>query len=136
MTSKNPSNDLPIERLRAVVVLEVLAGIRSCNDAAADLSITLQSYYQLEERAVKGLVAACEPKPPGPRRNFEREAEELRQERDRLQSENARYQAIVRTSQLTVGLDPDKACTKKRNRKPTVRALRAIDKLESKAKSK
>ena len=97
----------------------------------------MQGYYALEERAVKGLVAACVPRPPGPKRNYQREAEELQKERDRLRAENARYQALVRASQLSVGVDADKPRkTPKRNRRPTVRALRAIDQIESKAKER
>ncbi len=126
-----------MERRRAIVILEVLAGVRGASEAAQELGVALQAYYQLEERAVKGLVSACVPRPPGPKRDYQREAEELRKERDRLVAENARYQALVRTSQLSVGLDPDKprkSGGKKRHRRPTVRALRAIDQIESKPK--
>ena len=126
-----------IERRRAVVILEVLAGVRGVGEAAAELGIALQAYYQLEARALKGLVSACKPRPLGPKRDYQREAEELKKEKDRLAAENARYQALVRTSQLSVGLDPDrprKSGGKKRNRRPTVRALRAIDQIESKPK--
>ena len=137
---KTPEVDgVAVERRRALLVLEVLAGLRSAPQAAEELNMPLQSYYQLEERAVKGLVAACEPQPPGPRRNYEKEAAELVQERDRLRQECARYQALVRTSQLSVGLNPDKPVkksSKKRHRRPTVRALRAIGQIESKTKSK
>jgi len=126
-----------VERRRAVLILEVLAGIKGAGDAARELGIVLQGYYNLEDRAVRGLVAACKPKPPGPKRDYPREVEELTQERDRLQAENARYQALVRASQVSVGLEPDKAPrSKKRNRRPTVRALRAIDQLESKPGSR
>ncbi len=131
------ANEAGVERRRAVVILEVLAGLRGATDAAQDLGIALQAYYQLEERAVKGLVVACEPRPPGPKRDYQKEAELLQKEKDRLQAENARYQALVRTSQLSVGIDPDKTrtrSTKKRNRQPTVRALRAINQIESKRK--
>ena len=141
-TDRSEAVDVPvaeevgIERRRAVVILEVLAGLRGAGEAAEELGIALQGYYQLEDRAVRGLVAACETRPPGPRRNYQREAEELQKEKDRLVAENARYQALVRTSQLSVGLDPDRPRkkAKKRNRRPTVRALRAIGQLESKRK--
>ena len=124
-----------IERRRAVLILEVLAGIKSAGDASEELGIVMQGYYKLEDRAVKGLVEACK---PGPKRDYPREVEELTQERDKLLAENARYQALVRTSQVSVGLDPDKTrkIAKKRNRPPSVRALRAIDQLESKPSSR
>lgn len=128
---------VPIERRRAVIILEVLAGIRGAGEAARELGVAQQAYYNLEDRAVKGLMQACVPRPPGPKRDYRREVEDLERERDRLRSENARYQALVRTSQLSVGVDPDKPkAKKKRNRPPTVRALRAIDQIESKTKSK
>lgn len=126
-----------VERRRAVLILEVLAGIKGAGDAAQELGIALQGYYNLEDRAVKGLVSACKPKPPGPKRDYPREVEELTQERDRLQAENARYQALVRASQVSVGLEPDKPTkAKKRTRKPAVRALRAINQIESKPGSR
>lgn len=135
--STEPTTDVPIERRRAVIILEVLAGIRTSGDAARDLSIAQQAYYNLEERAVKGLMQACVPRPPGPKRDYKREVEQLERERDRLLSENARYQALVRASQLSVGVDPDKPkAKKKRKRPPSVRALRAIDQIESKTKPK
>ena len=122
-------------RRRAVIVLEVLAGIRGTTDAARELGLGVQAYYQLEERAVRGLAAACEPQPPGPKRDYVREVAKLEKERDRLQAENARYQALVRASQLSIGVDPDKTpVKKKRQRQPSVRALRAIDQIESQSK--
>lgn len=141
VTDAIPSEDAPlperpgVERRRAVVILEVLAGLRGASDAARELGIAIQAYYQLEERAVRGLVAACESRPPGPKRDYRREAEQLQRERDRLVAENARYQALVRASQLSVGLEPERLKkTKKRQRRPSVRALRAIDQIESRSK--
>ena len=46
-------DDNELGRRRAVVVLEVLAGLRGVSNAAQELDIALQAYYQLEERAVK-----------------------------------------------------------------------------------
>lgn len=129
----------PDARRRGLVVLEVLAGVRSAPEAAELLGMVIQSYYVLEERAVAGLIEACVPRPSGPRRNLEKELEELTRERDRLRDECARYQALVRASQKTVGLAPAKEKTERRpaktaprrKKRPTVRALRAIHRLES-----
>lgn len=49
----------------AIVILEVLAGMRSPADAASALGISLVRYYQLEVRALEGFVAALEPRPRG-----------------------------------------------------------------------
>ena len=47
----------------AVVILEVLAGVRTPGEAAKVLEITAARYYQLETRALGGLVKALEPRP-------------------------------------------------------------------------
>ncbi len=49
----------------AAAILEVLAGVRTPTDAAAALEISLPRYYLWEQRALAGLVAACEPRPVG-----------------------------------------------------------------------
>ena len=48
----------------AVAILEVLAGLRTPADAAAALGISVPRYYQLETRALEGMVTALEPRPP------------------------------------------------------------------------
>jgi hypothetical protein len=55
-----------------VAILEVLAGLRTPAEAAQSLQISLPRYYVLETRALEGLVAGCEPKPLGVRRQLAR----------------------------------------------------------------
>src|SRR5262249_7411877 len=55
-------------RQRAALILEVLAGGRTPVQAAQPLAVSLSRYYLLEEKALHGLLAACEPAPRGPRR--------------------------------------------------------------------
>jgi hypothetical protein len=50
---------------QAAAILEVLAGARTPTEAATALAVSLPRYYQLESRALEGLVAACVPKPKG-----------------------------------------------------------------------
>src|SRR5580658_5780818 len=50
---------------QAAVILEVLAGARTPTQAAAALSVSVPRYYQMETRALRGLVEACEAKPRG-----------------------------------------------------------------------
>ena len=47
-------------RKTAAVVLEVMAGTIKPSDAADVLGITTVSYYNLEARALQGMVRACE----------------------------------------------------------------------------
>jgi hypothetical protein len=117
----------------AAAILEVLAGIRGPSEAAKVLGISLARYYQLETRALAGLLGGCEPRRRGGRRGSN-ELTSLRQECDRLRRGCARQQALVRAAQRTVGLaapplaapvpPPGTAGRKRRKRRPKARALK------------
>jgi hypothetical protein len=95
----------------ASAILDVLAGVRSITEAAQALGITTARYYAWESRAVTALVAACEPRNPGPVPGaaLPAEIERLRAERDRLKAEAARYQALARIAQAAFGPPPSPA---------------------------
>lgn len=121
-------------RRAAAVILEVLAGVRTTAGAASALGIHLQRYYILEERAVQGLVAACEPRPRGRTKSADRRLGELERELATARRDLSRQQALARTAQralgLTAALQPSKAkagapAPKRRQRKPVKRGLRA-----------
>jgi len=127
-------------RRQAAAILEVLAGVRRPSEAAQALGTSLPRYYQLEQRALVGLVSACEPAPRGPRQDQNRQLAKLERERQRLQRECDRQQALVRVAQRSLGLappaakppgkDPTAAADgtagkRRRNRRPAVRALKA-----------
>ena len=126
----------------AAAVLEVLAGTRGPSEAAVALGISLPRYYQLEGRALAGLLAACEPRRGGRRGRGGNELTGLRQECDRLRRECARQQALVRAAQRTVGLAPPtppppprpvESGRKRRRRRPKARALKVVAMLREKA---
>lgn len=90
---------------RAAVILEVLAGIRTAQQAAQVLKISVNHYYLLERKALGGLVAACEPAPRrGPRPDAQRQLEQLQRELARVQQECQRQAALVRATQRAVGV--------------------------------
>jgi hypothetical protein len=116
----------------AAAVLEVLAGTRGPAEAAAALGISQPRYYQLEGRALAGLLAACEPRRGGRTRGGN-EVTALRQECERLRRECARQQALVRAAQRSVGLAPppppprtSEGGRKRRRRRPKARALKVV----------
>jgi hypothetical protein len=129
----------------AAVILEVLAGVRTPVSAASALGIRLPRYYALEERAIQGLISACEPRPRGRTVSIDRRLAQLERELSVSQRELARHQALARTTQRALGLapPPNPASTKtkkaesapserkRRRRKPSVRALRAARLLNS-----
>src|SRR5262249_17825331 len=96
-------------RLLAAAVLEVLAGERMPAEAATALGLSLPRYYQVEQQALRGLTAACEPRPPGRQVRPDQEASNLRRENARLRRDVLRQQALVRAVQRSVGLAPPAA---------------------------
>ncbi len=127
-------------RRKAIVILEVLGGMRSPTEAAEELAIPLPRYYQWEDRAVAGMIIALEPKQRGPRRDPQKELEEIRGQLEASRKECARYEALLRSAQRSLGLRSDErppASKKKgkRRRSPRVRALTAIEKIERSTQS-
>src|SRR4029450_5788485 len=137
-------------RRQAAVILAVPAGVRRPGDAAQALGISVPRYYQVERRALLGLVAACEPAPRGPRQEQTRRIAALEREKLRLQRECGRQHALVRAAQRSLGLAPPTAAAaakdpdgkkadgpakRRRNRRPLVRALQAARSLQAEAPS-
>jgi hypothetical protein len=125
---------------QAVVLLEVLSGLRGPQEGSRALGISLNRYYQLERRALQGLIRALEPRPKGRQRTPESELEQLRQEKQRLGRELSRHQALLRAAQRSLGLPRTRSAsedsgrvsrkvktgTKAKRRSRTVRATKTI----------
>lgn len=125
-------------RRLAAVLLDVLAGARTPPEAAEVLGVSLPRYYQLEDRGLTGLVAACVARPRGRPANAETDLHALTKENARPKKELARYQALVRLTQRTVGVPPPapaKTGPKKHKRKPAVRAMRRAERLRQEAEA-
>lgn len=127
-------------RKLAAAILEVMGGARMPSDAAKALGISLPRYYLLESRALSGLISACEPRRIGRVRSAESVVAAAQKEVHKLQQECARYSALVRAAQRTVGLaapqpfkPTEKGSGKRRRKKATVRALKAAELLKSAA---
>jgi hypothetical protein len=131
-------------RRQAAAILEVLAGMKRPAEAATLLGTTLPRYYQLERRALEGLVKACEAAPRGPHPSPDRRLAQLERENGRLQRECDRHQALVRAAERALGIAPparpkssaekhEAPTGKRRPRRPTVRALRAARTLSADA---
>ena len=136
VVAAGPSATGPSREARrlAAVLLEVLAGARTTTDAAAALGMSLVRYYQVEARALQGLLAGCESRPKGRGPSPDTRLALLEKEKQRLTRELARQQSLVRLSQRALGLPPPpapagKATPGKRKRRPTNRALRMAERL-------
>jgi hypothetical protein len=130
----------------------VLAGVRTPTEAAVVLGLSLPRYYLWEQRALEGLVRACEPRPKGKAAHERHQVAALEKEVGRLRLDCARQQALVRASQRTIGLagcgspvgkpvakPAGKAAATpagavagkaKRKRRPVARALKAVAALQ------
>jgi hypothetical protein len=87
-----------------VAVLEALSGEVGTTEAADKLGISLSRYYQLEARALAGMLEALEPRGRGPQKTPEREIKALGAEKRALEKELRRQQALLRAAQRSVGL--------------------------------
>lgn len=123
----------PEGKRRAAVLFEVLAGVRTPQQAAEVLGLSLPGFYQMEERATLQVQLGCEVRPRGRQANGESKAAALVKEVERLQQEVARYQALLRLTQRTVGVPPAAKAGAKRKRKPMVRAMRRAERLRAEA---
>jgi hypothetical protein len=123
-------------RRLAAAILEVLTGFQTPSEAARGLGLSLARYYQVEVRALDGLVRACEPR-RGRGRQPGNELTDLRRECERLRRECARQQALVRATRRTVGLAEPPAAPaaearpRRRRRRPTARALKVVAQLRA-----
>jgi hypothetical protein len=118
----------------AAAILEVLAGQRTPTQAAQAISVSVPRYYQLEAYGLRGLLAACEPKPRGRQVNLSADLAALRQQNERLQRDLMRQQSLVRLTQRVTGLTapapaPAKDGKKTRKRKPVARASTVAERL-------
>jgi hypothetical protein len=128
----------------AATILEVLAGVQSPPTAAEALKVSLPRYYQLEARALGGLLAALAPRPRGKQPSLEKRVQQLEKELEAARRACARQEALVRLTQRTLGLLPTTkakpaAVTShgkgRKRRKPMVRALKAAHVLRQQADS-
>jgi hypothetical protein len=139
VTPRNIGEGASAEAKRlAAAILEVLAGARTPTEAAVTLGLSLARYYVLEERALQGMLVACEPRTMSRGPSPESALAALRRECDQLRRECTRQQTLVRAAQRTIGLAPPTPAArgpqtngkKRRSRRPTARALRVAARLK------
>jgi hypothetical protein len=117
----------------AALVLEVLAGELNPAEAAEILQVGLPRYYQLEKRALEGLIRACgTPERKGRQKSEAVRIKELERELQTQQREYRRAQALLRAAQKVGGIATAvaevrgrKATNGRKRRTPVARALKA-----------
>jgi len=86
------------------VILEVLSGVRGPREGSEAMGVSLNRYYQLESRAMCGLIGALEPRPKGRHTTPEEQIAALEREKRRLEQEVGRHQALVRAAHRSLGV--------------------------------
>ena len=89
-----------------VAILEALAGTCGTSEAAERLQISLSRYYQLETRALQGMMAALEPRQRGPRKTPDGEIRALKAEQKVLERELRQARSLLRAASRSVGIKP------------------------------
>ena len=100
-----------------VVILETLAGASTTGEAAERLGVSLSRYYQLETRALQGMLTALEPRPRGPRKTKDGEIKALRAEKREVERELRRATSLLRAATRSVGVKAATKRVKKRARR-------------------
>ena len=91
-------------RAVTVVVLEALSGEVGTTEAAERLGVSLSRYYQLEAKALEGMLKALEPRTKGPQMTPQREIQALQVEKRALEKDLRRHQTLLRAAHRSVGL--------------------------------
>ena len=88
-------------RQRAEVIFKVRSGQMTATDAAAELGISRQQYYQWEQRALKALLMSLEDQPTGrPKTPTDPEKEKLQHRVEQLEQQVQEYQQKEQLRQL------------------------------------
>jgi len=98
----------PEAKRKAALILEALCGLRSTQAASDELGVALVRYYVLETRMMQAMIDALEPKARGRQRTVNMELAALRGDKQRLERDVLRLQAMYRVTQRAVGVQQDK----------------------------
>jgi hypothetical protein len=119
-------------RKAVAAILEALSGESSTSEAAALLGISLSRYYQLETRALQGMLTAMEPRKRGKQKTPDGEIRALKAQKREVERELRRHQSLLRAANRSLGLAAKgrkKASSKGRAKKRGVRGKTVLQTL-------
>jgi transposase len=104
-------------RQRALLILQVQAGLISATEAARQLGISRKSYYQWEKRALTALLAATQQQPPGrPPKEADPQKEQLRRQVAELEQKVNELEQLMELRQVVHQLQTGPLQSKKNSR--------------------
>lgn len=89
-------------RRRCLLVLSVLSGAKPVTEAIAETGMSRGAYYQLEERALDGMLAALGPTPPGRKADPSSEIASLEAKVAKMEAEKRRAERLLLLTQKVV----------------------------------
>ena len=89
-------------RRRCLLILSVLSGMKPVTEAIAETGMSRGSYYQLEEKAIDGMLAALGPTPPGRKPDQSAELAELQAKVEKMEAEKRRAERLLLLTQKVV----------------------------------
>lgn len=82
-------------RRRCLLILSVLSGEKPVSDAISEAGMSRNRYYQLEEKAIEGMLEALGPTPPGRTPDRGAELAALQARLSRLEQEKRRAERLL-----------------------------------------
>jgi hypothetical protein len=89
-------------RRRCLLILSVLSGVKPVSEAIAETGLSRNTYYQLEEKALEGMLAALGPTPPGRKPDQSAEIAALEAKVARMEEEKRRAERLLLLTQKVV----------------------------------
>ena len=91
---------------RTSVIIKVLAGLLTVSEAAKKLGISRKTYYELEPKALAGMMKAIDPRKAGrPKKTIDAEQKRMKKEIKTLKQQATLNQMKLRVRDLFKGLN-------------------------------
>lgn len=124
------SSEEAVAQRRLLLMLSVLSGEKPVTDAITEAGISRQLYYQLEEKALQGMLRALSPAAPAEAtaqaevEQLKREVEQLHQRVRQLETQKRRAERLLLLTRKVVTPGPVKLEGRGRPRRSSTRAGR------------
>ena len=114
-----PAEQQAIAQRRTLMILSVLSGQKSVQEAIEEARVSRALYYQLEDRGLQGMLKALSPRVEGVmdgQRALSQAVEEVRRLRDRVKSLTQRRRSAERLLRLLIKANQARVTTERRGR--------------------
>ena len=110
---------------RVWMILQVLSGQMGVSDAAKAAEVSMTRYYQLEQKALKGMLHALSPAASKERGTPVEQLARIRKKNETLAEENSRQKQILRMARKLWGPLAQSEAKKSQKKEPLQESLQA-----------